>query len=121
MTEPWWQTGVVYQIYPRSFADAAATAWATCPASPRLDYVASLGVDAIWLSPIFRSPMADFGYDISDYRDVDPLFGTLEDLDALVEEAHSRDLRSSSTSSPTTAPMSTRGSWSRGRRRQPQA
>jgi alpha-glucosidase len=94
VSEPWWQTGVVYQIYPRSFADASGDGVGDLPGIVgRLDYVASLGVDAIWLSPIFRSPMADFGYDISDYRDVDPLFGTLDDLDALVKQAHARDLR----------------------------
>jgi alpha-glucosidase len=94
VTEPWWQTGVVYQIYPRSFADADADGVGDLPGiTAHLDYVASLGVDAVWLSPIFRSPMADFGYDISDYCDVDPLFGTLDDLDALVEQAHPRDLK----------------------------
>jgi alpha-glucosidase len=94
VTEPWWRTGVVYQIYPRSFADASGDGVGDLAGiAGRLHYVASLGVDAIWLSPIFRSPMADFGYDISDYRDVDPLFGTLDDLDALVEQAHARGVR----------------------------
>ena len=94
MTEPWWQTGVVYQIYPRSFADADGDGVGDLPGvAAHLDYVAGLGVDAIWLSPIYRSPMADFGYDISDYRDVDPLFGTIDDLDTLVREAHDRGLK----------------------------
>jgi alpha-glucosidase len=94
VTKPWWQTGVVYQIYPRSFADSDGDGVGDLPGiAAHLDYVASLGVDAVWLSPIFRSPMADFGYDISDYRDVDPLFGTLGDIDALVERAHARGLR----------------------------
>jgi alpha-glucosidase len=94
VTEPWWQTGVVYQIYPRSFADASGDGVGDLPGvAAHLDYVAGLGVDAIWLSPIYRSPMADFGYDISDYRDVDPLFGTIDDLDTLVREAHDRGLK----------------------------
>jgi alpha-glucosidase len=94
VTEPWWQTGVVYQIYPRSFADTDGDGVGDLPGiAAHLDYVESLGVDAIWLSPIYRSPMADFGYDISDYRDVDPLFGTLDDVDALVGQAHARGLK----------------------------
>ena len=94
MRAPWWQTGVIYQIYPRSFADGDGDGVGDLPGiTARLGYVAGLGVDAVWLSPVFRSPMADFGYDISDYRDVDPLFGTLADLDDLVAEAHARGLR----------------------------
>jgi alpha-glucosidase len=94
VTAPWWQTGVVYQVYPRSFADSDGDGVGDLPGiTAHLDYVAGLGVDAVWLSPVFRSPMADFGYDISDYRDVDPLFGTLSDLDALVAAAHARGLR----------------------------
>ena len=91
---PWWQQAVVYQIYPRSFADASGDGVGDLRGiHRRLDYLEWLGVDALWLSPVFRSPMADFGYDVSDYCDVDPLFGTLADLDALVDEAHRRGLR----------------------------
>ena len=94
MRAPWWQTAVIYQIYPRSFADGDGDGVGDLPGiTARLDYVAGLGVDAVWLSPVFRSPMADFGYDVADYRDVDPLFGSLGDLDRLVAEAHARGLR----------------------------
>jgi alpha-glucosidase len=93
-TEPWWRGAVIYQIYPRSFQDSDGNGVGDLPGIlRRLDYVASLGVDAIWISPFFRSPMADFGYDIADYRDVDPLFGTLADFDRLVGEAHARGLK----------------------------
>ena len=85
---PWWRGAVIYQIYPRSFQDTDANGVGDLPGIiERLDYVAGLGVDAIWVSPFFKSPMADFGYDIADYRDVDPLFGTLADFDALVARA----------------------------------
>jgi alpha-glucosidase len=91
---PWWQRAVIYQIYPRSFQDTNGDGVGDLPGViARLGYLAELGVDAIWLSPIFRSPMRDFGYDISDYRDVDPLFGTLDDLDRLMEAAHRRGLK----------------------------
>jgi alpha-glucosidase len=90
----WWQQAVVYQIYPRSFADASGDGVGDLDGlRARLEYLQWLGVDAIWLSPIYRSPMADFGYDVADYRDVDPLFGDLAAFDALVDEAHARDLR----------------------------
>ena len=90
----WWRGGVIYQIYPRSFLDSNGDGIGDLPGiTARLDYVASLGVDGIWLSPFFTSPMLDFGYDISDYRDVDPMFGTLEDFDRLVEAAHARGLK----------------------------
>jgi len=85
----WWRGAVIYQIYPRSFQDHNADGVGDLVGiTQRLEYVADLGVDAIWLSPFFTSPMKDFGYDVSDYRDVDPLFGTLEDFDRLVEKAH---------------------------------
>ncbi|MFK7870794.1 MAG: alpha-glucosidase [Roseobacter sp.] len=85
----WWRGGVIYQIYPRSFQDSNSDGIGDLSGIiHRLPYVASLGVDAIWISPFFTSPMLDFGYDVSDYRDVDPMFGTLGDFDALVERAH---------------------------------
>jgi glycosidase len=94
LTDLWWQRGVVYQIYPRSFQDASGDGVGDLPGVlQRLEYVAELGVDAIWLSPFFPSPMADFGYDVSDYCEVDPLFGTLADFDRLVAEAHARGLK----------------------------
>ena len=92
--QPWWRGAVIYQIYPRSFADSNGDGVGDLPGIvERLDYVAGLGVDAIWVSPFFRSPMADFGYDISDYRDVDPLFGELADVDALLARSHALGLR----------------------------
>jgi alpha-glucosidase len=90
----WWQRGIIYQIYPRSFQDSDDDGVGDLPGIiGRLDYLAWLGVDAIWLSPIFPSPMADFGYDVSDYRDIHPLFGTLADFDRLLAEAHARGLK----------------------------
>jgi len=91
---PWWRGAVTYQIYPRSFLDSNGDGVGDLPGIvDRLDYVASLGVDAIWISPFFKSPMADFGYDISDYRAVDPLFGTLDDFDQLLSKAHRLGLK----------------------------
>lgn len=90
----WWRGAVVYQVYPRSFLDTDGDGVGDLPGIlERLDYIASLGVDAIWISPFFKSPMADFGYDIADFRDVDPLFGTLEDFDRLLARAHALGLK----------------------------
>ena len=90
----WWEEGVVYQIYPRSFLDTSGDGVGDLRGiQRRLDHVADLGVNVIWLSPIYRSPMADFGYDIADYCDIDPVFGTLQDFDDLVEAAHARNLK----------------------------
>ena len=91
---PWWQQAVFYQIYPRSFSDSTGSGVGDLAGiTAHLDELAWLGVDALWLSPFYRSPMADFGYDVSDYCDVDPLFGTLADFDALLASAHARGLR----------------------------
>jgi len=90
----WWRGAAIYQIYPRSFADSNGDGIGDLPGiTERLDYVASLGVDGIWLSPFFTSPMRDFGYDVADYRDVDSVFGSLSDFDALVERAHALGLK----------------------------
>ncbi len=94
MTTPWWRGAVIYQIYPRSFRDTDGDGVGDLPGIvERLDHIASLGVDAIWVSPFFRSPMHDFGYDIADQRDVDPMFGTLADFDALLARAHALGLK----------------------------
>jgi alpha-glucosidase len=94
MQPSWWQTGVIYQIYPRSFQDSNGDGVGDLRGiMRRLPYLAELGVDAIWISPIFVSPMADFGYDIADYTGIDPLFGTLEDFDDLVAKVHQLGLK----------------------------
>lgn len=90
----WWRGSVIYQIYPRSFYDSNEDGVGDLAGiTSKIDYIKSLGVDGIWLSPFFRSPMKDFGYDVSDYRDVDPVFGTLEDFDLLLEGAHDAGLK----------------------------
>jgi alpha-glucosidase len=90
----WWQTGVIYQVYPRSFMDSNGDGVGDLAGiTDKLEYLEWLGVDAVWISPIYPSPMADFGYDVSDYTDVHPLFGSLDDVDRLVAEAHRRHLR----------------------------
>jgi alpha-glucosidase len=96
---PWWKTAVIYQIYPRSFATStgrdpvARKVGDLAGIRSRLDHLEWLGVDAIWLSPVFPSPMKDYGYDVSDYCDIEPLFGTLDDFDALVADAHDRGIK----------------------------
>src|SRR4051794_15388473 len=94
MNVAWWQTGVIYQIYPRSFQDSNGDGIGDLAGIVRrLPHLTELGVDALWLSPIFPSPMADFGYDIADYTGIDPIFGTLDDFDGLLAAAHAVDLK----------------------------
>jgi alpha-glucosidase len=93
-SQPWWRGAAIYQIYPRSFADSNGDGIGDLKGiTGKLEYVASLGVDAIWLSPFFTSPMRDFGYDVADYCAVDPVFGSLGDFDALVERARMLGLK----------------------------
>ncbi|SFZ86190.1 alpha-glucosidase [Devosia enhydra] len=92
--DEWWRGAVIYQVYPRSFQDSNGDGIGDLPGIlRRLDYLAGLGIDAIWLSPIFPSPQADMGYDVSNYTDIDPLFGSLEDFDSLIKGAHERGLK----------------------------
>jgi alpha-glucosidase len=94
LAQPWWRGAAIYQIYPRSFADSNGDGIGDLPGvAAHLDHVASLGVDAIWLSPFFTSPMRDFGYDVADYCGVDPIFGTLADFDAAMDRAHALGLK----------------------------
>ncbi|MAY81788.1 MAG: alpha-glucosidase [Deltaproteobacteria bacterium] len=92
--DSWWKEGVIYQIYPRSFQDGNGDGVGDIPGiEGRLDYLQTLGVSAVWVSPFFKSPMKDFGYDVEDHRAIDPLFGTLSDFDRLIEAAHQRGIR----------------------------
>ena len=94
MNPDWWRGAVIYQIYPRSFQDSNGDGIGDLAGIvQRLPYIAGLGVDAIWISPFFTSPMRDFGYDVSDYCDVDPMFGTMADFDAVVSTAHRLGVR----------------------------
>lgn len=92
--QQWWRGAVIYQVYPRSLMDTNGDGIGDIKGIvEKLDYIADLGVDAIWVSPFFKSPMKDFGYDISDYRDIDPIFGNLNDFDELIEQAHQRNIK----------------------------
>lgn len=93
-TLPWWRGAVIYQVYPRSFLDSNGDGIGDLQGIfSKLDYISGLGVDALWISPFFKSPMKDYGYDVSDYRTVDPMFGSNADFEVLIEEAHKRGLR----------------------------
>ncbi len=92
-SHPWWQHAVFYEIYPRSFADSNNDGVGDLRGiASRLDYLKDLGVDAIWISPCFPSPQVDFGYDVSDYENIDPMYGTLGDFDFLASEANKRNI-----------------------------
>ena len=92
--DPWWRDAVIYQVYPRSFADSDGDGVGDLPGvRSRLTYLRRLGVDAIWLNPFYPSPQADAGYDVSDYRAVDPVFGSLAGAEALITEAHAAGIR----------------------------
>lgn len=94
MTQPWWRSSVVYQVYPRSFADSNGDGIGDLPGLVgRLDHIRELGADIVWVSPFYPSPQADNGYDVSDYEGVDPLFGTLADVDRLIAELHARGMK----------------------------
>src|SRR5688572_26110207 len=94
MSEPWWKSAVIYQIYPRSFLDSDGDGVGDLEGiRSRLEHLRWLGVDALWLSPIYRSPMADFGYDVSDHCDVHPVFGDLPAFEAMLAEAHDLEIR----------------------------
>ena len=91
---PWWKNAVIYQIYPKSFQDSNGDGIGDLPGIiSRLDYLQKLGIDAIWLSPIYKSPGIDNGYDIADYEAIDPQYGTMQDLDRLISEAKKRGIR----------------------------
>src|SRR2546430_11076960 len=109
---PWWKSAVIYEIYPRSFQDTDADGVGDLRGIiARLPYLVDLGVDAIWICPIFPSPMADFGYDVVNYVDIDPLFGTLRDFDVLLAEAHRAGLKVLLDLVPNHPPTAIRGLW----------
>nr|CAD7432093.1 unnamed protein product [Timema monikensis] len=88
MNQDWWRTSVIYQVYPRSFKDTDGDGVGDLKGiEEKLDYLKDIGVNGVWLSPIFRSPMADFGYDIANFTDIDPIFGTMDDFDDLIKKA----------------------------------
>ena len=90
----WWHKGVIYQIYPRSYKDSDQDGVGDLRGIiEKLDYLKELGVDGVWVSPIYPSPMADFGYDVSDYTGIHPLFGNMEDFDDLLKEVHQREMK----------------------------
>lgn len=92
--DSWWRSAVVYQIYPLSYADSNGDGFGDLNGiHSKLDYLKTLGVDVIWLSPIYKSPLADMGYDIADYRAIDPRYGTMEDWDCLIEGVHARGMK----------------------------
>ena len=92
--DQWWRSAVIYQVYPRSFADSGADGLGDLPGIiSKLDYLAKLGVDAIWVSPFYPSPQADAGYDVADYFDINPDYGTLADYDKLVSRAHALGIK----------------------------
>ena len=94
MQEKWWHNAVVYQVYPKSFKDSNGDGIGDLPGiTSKLDYLAKLGITAIWLSPVYDSPMDDNGYDIANYQDIASIFGTMEDMDQLIAEAKKRDIR----------------------------
>ena len=94
MTNKWWKNAVIYQIYPRSFQDSNGDGIGDLKGIiKRLDYLSDLGIDAIWLSPVYKSPQDDNGYDIADYQDIEPMFGCLDDMEELINEAKKRNIR----------------------------
>ena len=94
MNEPWWKRAVVYQIYPKSFNDTTGNGTGDIQGIiQKLDYLKELGVDVLWLTPIYKSPQNDNGYDISDYYSIDPSYGTMEDFEELLHETHKRGMK----------------------------
>ena len=120
----WWRGAVIYQVYPRSYFDSTGNGVGDLAGiTEKLDYIAGLGVDAVWISPFFTSPMKDFGYDISDYRDIDPIFGTLADFDELVLKAHALTSSTAGSGASRVMPRRTRvmSTMSSSKRRRPKS